>query len=164
MDGPRQLEGQGTGQGRRHDDCRTTGRPGGVPGQSEARRGMRLTSRRGGAFGERRNPKGSALAVAVMPPSQSRRTCGTRRRRGDASAAGGVPTRAASGTGRAGEGRCFNRAALTTAGRVGCTGAGQGGRLGGLCLFNVTVIVKLDAAFWGNVPQATGGAVVVNLA
>ena len=43
-------------------------------------------------------------------------------------------------------------------------GAGQGGRLGGLCLFNVTVIVKLDAAFWGNVPQATGGAVVVNLA
>ena len=43
-------------------------------------------------------------------------------------------------------------------------GAGQVGRLCGLCLFNVTVIVKLDAAFWGNVPQATGGAVVVNLA
>ena len=43
-------------------------------------------------------------------------------------------------------------------------GAGQGGRLSGLCLFNVTVIVKLEAALWGNVPQATGGAVVVNLA
>jgi hypothetical protein len=65
MDGPRQLEGQGTGQGRRHDDCRTTGRPGGVPGQSEARGGMRLTSRRrGGASGERRNPK--------APPSPQR--------------------------------------------------------------------------------------------
>ena len=43
-------------------------------------------------------------------------------------------------------------------------GAGQGARLSGLCLFNVTVIVKLEAALWGNVPQATGGAVVVNLA
>ena len=43
-------------------------------------------------------------------------------------------------------------------------GAGQVGRLSGLCLFNVTVIVKLEAAFWGNVPQAAGGAVVVNLA
>ena len=42
-------------------------------------------------------------------------------------------------------------------------GAGQGGRLSGLCLFNVTVIVKLEAALWGNVPQAAGGAVVVNL-
>jgi hypothetical protein len=42
---------------------------------------------------------------------------------------------------------------------------GQGrGRLSGLGLFNVTVIVKLEAALWGNVPQATGGAVVVNLA
>jgi hypothetical protein len=38
------------------------------------------------------------------------------------------------------------------------------GRLSGLCLFNVTVIVKLEAALWGNVPQAAGGAVVVNLA
>ena len=43
-------------------------------------------------------------------------------------------------------------------------GAGQGGRLSGLCLFNVTVIVKLEAAFGGNMPHATGGAIVVNLA
>ena len=76
---------------------------------------------------------------------------------------GGVPTRAASGTGRAGEGRCFNRAALTTVGRAGCTGQGRG-RLSGLGLFNVTAIVKLEAVLWGNVPQAAGGAVVVNLA
>ncbi len=42
---------------------------------------------------------------------------------------------------------------------------GQGrGRLSGLRLFNVTVIVKLEAAVWGNVSQAAGGAVVVNLA
>jgi hypothetical protein len=68
-----------------------------------------------------------------------------------------------SGTDITGEGRCFNRAVLTAVGRVGCTGQGRG-RLSGLCLFNVTVIVKLEAALWGNVPQATGGAVVVNLA
>ena len=48
-------------------------------------------------------------------------------------------------------------------GGVGCTGQGRG-LLSGLYLFNVTVIVKLEATLWGNVPQATGGAVVVNLA
>ena len=57
----------------------------------------------------------------------------------------------------------LNRAALTTVGRAGCTGPGRG-RLSGLCLFHVTAIVKLEAALWGNVPQAAGGAVVVNLA
>ena len=41
---------------------------------------------------------------------------------------------------------------------------GQGrGRLSGLP-FNVTVVIKLEAVLWGNVPRATGGAVVVNLA
>src|ERR1017187_4581827 len=80
-----------------------------------------------------------------------------------AAGGGGAPQGAASGTDKAGEGRCFNRAALTTVGGAGCTGQGRG-RLSGLCLFNVTVIVKFEAALWGNVPQATGGAVVVNLA
>ena len=37
------------------------------------------------------------------------------------------------------------------------------GRLSGLP-FNVTVVIKLEAVLWGNVPRATGGAVVVNLA
>ena len=86
-----------------------TGRPGGVPGQSDALgrhkqegRGLLFPPTESGAL------SGFALAVAVMPrsrkrPSRSRRPCGIRRRRGDASAAGGVPTRAASGTGRAGE-------------------------------------------------------------
>ena len=53
--------------------------------------------------------------------------------------------------------------ASAAVGRVDCTAQGRG-RLSGLCLFNVTVIVKLEAVLWGNVPQATGGAVVVNLA
>jgi hypothetical protein len=41
---------------------------------------------------------------------------------------------------------------------------GQGrGRLSGLP-FNVTVVIKLEALIGENVPQATSGAVVVNLA
>jgi hypothetical protein len=42
------------------------------------------------------------------------------------------------------------------------TGRGRG-RLSGLCLFNVTVIVKLVAVLWGNVRQATSGTVIVSL-
>ena len=52
-----------------------------------------------------------------------------------------------------------------TMGRVGCSGQGRG-RLRGLCLLNVIVIVivKREAFVGGNVPQAASGAVVVNLA
>ena len=55
------------------------------------------------------------------------------------------------------------RTAPSTVGRVGRMGQGRG-RLRGLCLINVTVIVKLEAFLGGNVSQAASGAVVVNLA
>jgi hypothetical protein len=74
-----------------------------------------------------------------------------------------VPARAVSGTDGVGWGGCFNPAAPSTVGTVGCTGQGRG-RLRSLCLVNVTVIVKLEAFLGGNVPQAASGAVVINLA
>lgn len=73
------------------------------------------------------------------------------------------PARAARGTGGAGWGRCFNPAAPSTVGRVGCTGQGRD-RLRDLCLLKVTVIVKLEAFLGGNVSPAASGAVVVHLA
>ena len=95
-----------------------------------------------------------------------------RRGRSGAVGAKGVPIirralaarRRTKGWNREGEGppRSFNLPLLYRGQR---RSDGQGrGRSNDLCLFNVTVIVKLDAVLRGNVSLAASGAVVIRLA
>jgi hypothetical protein len=105
---------------------------------------LKSRPRLGTAVVGRGAPEGRALAVVPCDAGGCR-------------AAGGVPTRAVSGTGGAGEANAWT-VPLRRA-RVDCTGQGRG-RLRGLCL---TVIVKLVAILWGNMPLAASGAVVVSL-
>ena len=125
MNGPRQREGQGTGLGRRRDDCRTTGRPGGVPGQSEARGGC--VSPAGG--------EGPPAKGGTRSPPSPWRLCRHLDRGGLARHAGGggmplrrggSPQEQRAARARRVRGRCFNRAVLNHGEQGRLCGAGQG--------------------------------------